>query len=217
MSSRQLNSDSFLDADGVALSAHVPNFGPGWTVHNGTWQINTNHSKLVSATANACASVDSGPGRSNVTMSMTINIPAVAGVIVGGCGRVVDNNNCYTVGVEIDGAGTPYAFIRQYVAGVATGLASQNLAQVSPLNLDMTVVFEGPTITLTLTGETFVLSTVVATFNQRETRFGVYGYAAGGYDPGYVDNFGVLCNPPSLTNYQAVRVGDGMSTVERVK
>src|SRR5437879_4099527 len=110
--------DRFTDADGTAITAHTMDKGPGWTVPQGTWTIQSN--MLNHGAGNYADCVTSDSGQANVTVSVdaipndTTNYECIVM-------RWSDFNNFWTPAIK---AGSPGEFSIYEVSG---GIGAQRV------------------------------------------------------------------------------------------
>ncbi len=66
--------DTFTDADGTNLTAHTMNVGPGWTVADGTFEINANNQvqATVVSGSQAKATAISDAGIANISLACNL-------------------------------------------------------------------------------------------------------------------------------------------------
>lgn len=157
--SGSLVSDSFSRDDsltslGNADSGHI------WVPNSGTWGIDANQGRLVSATPQATAVVDSGVA----DCTISVMFPEVAGQSVGLCFRSTDDNNHFVTEVAAAGVG-----IYRKQAGAFTGIA--DWATITSAGDVFEIVLSGSSITAKLNGT--VLAQVSDAFNATATRHGL--------------------------------------------
>jgi hypothetical protein len=187
--------DTFTDTDGVLLSDHTMDTGPGWTKIEGAVELEISSNAASTSSTNAGNILyisDSGKADVVITADITLpyNLYYGAAVVF----RSVDLNNRWTVWIERDG-GTTYLAIYEKTSGTSTLRDTENFS-VDPT--DSTV-----TVTVTISGNSITASAanvadVTCSSSVRNTvtthGFGIYTEL-----PGYiygcpVDNFKVVSN-----------------------
>lgn len=183
--------DTFTDFDGTLLTAHVMDIGPGWTVFNGTWEIQSNGVvELVGLPASCVAASDALA--SNVVIRVTVFIQPATWIAAMIAGRVIDQDNCWLCGIESDDQGvTYYIFLVERNGGVQTlrGTAPVDPG-VSGTAVILTLTCNVQSITLDRDGVESV-NFPAATYNETETIHGIAIYRGGVYASTDFDNFEV--------------------------
>lgn len=177
-----LLSDTFTDANGTALAAHVMDVGPGWTAVNGTATIQNN--KAQAATGNAHYTSDSG--KSDVTVAGVLNLPAGAGANDGLVARGSDGNNYWRLTIN---AGASMFKLTEVVAGALADRASTSVTVTTGTDYTLSLQCSGQTMTGTLNGGNSI-SYGSAASNQTVTKHGIRSPDAGTT----TDNF-LVTNP----------------------
>ena len=67
-----LSTDAFTAADGTALTT----YGASWTVHTGTWEINTNRARMTTAGVSGVATRSTGTAGANHEVTAAITLPS---------------------------------------------------------------------------------------------------------------------------------------------
>ncbi len=155
-----LASDSFTDTNGTALQDHTMEVGAGWTIHAGTWEIQSGKViKTADDGTHQLASID--VGQSNCTVR-------AQHVVQGGGGlafRITDNNNF--LGIQVSGNYNLY----KRDTGTFSLLQSAGTADDGPH--DLKAVLLGANIDVYVDG-VLLFSYATATFNQTATRHGLW-------------------------------------------
>lgn len=150
--------DTFTGTNGTALASHTMDAGAGWTVHGGTWTIQSNHLQYGGGGSFQNASADAGAA------DCTVSAELVADGYVGVLLRYTDEANYWWLSRRIFGDNTA---LFEVVAGVSTSRA----AGATPSGLyTITCVLAGASITADLGG--LHLSYGSAATGLSATRFG---------------------------------------------
>ncbi len=121
-------SDPFTNTNGTTLPTH----NADWTVHNGTWEINTNKARMTTASVNGVATRSTGSAGVNHQAKSTITLPSTTVLYINGdwftgviC-RYTDGNN-YIQARFLYQDNSPEVEVWEYVAGVADLIGYINL------------------------------------------------------------------------------------------
>jgi hypothetical protein len=115
--------DRFVDSNGTNLTAHTPDIGPGWTVANTTWYIQSNSAQIntFAGPSDGLAWMDTGVA--DVHIRLAIQFPGT-GSVYGICFRMTDGSNGYECFYNRT---TTVLDLYKQVAGVYTLLNSTSL------------------------------------------------------------------------------------------
>jgi hypothetical protein len=166
-----LLSDLFTDANGTAPGAHTMDVGAGWTVHAGTWSIQSNKLRKT-ATDNTFETVTADAGNADGIVTCAVTAPATS---AGGLFLRSSNGNTGWL-VQVFESGAPASFaLYEDNAGVFTLRASSNPTLTPGQTYTVQVILSGAAITCTLDGGNS-MSYALASFNQTEDRMGLLSY-----------------------------------------
>lgn len=188
--------DLFTGTNGDNLTAHTMDVGSGWTKSlNGQGCGAAINVTIQSNQAQPAAGTQSiywaDAGFADVVASVDMIVPNVANYAGSLVFRYSDCDNYWQVGIERDGAGTPYMYIVEVQSGTASVRATVNVPGATNTTLNIKVTLSGNSIVaLVGTSETCNYS---SSFNNTATKFGLWGYDSGAYTPAVpFDNFLVI-------------------------
>jgi hypothetical protein len=164
--------DTFTDADGTALDAHIMEVGPGWTEYGGEWEIESNRAQNASGTGWISAAADAL--EADTTEKAVVNMGA--GAEAGLCGRLSDEDNAWFVVLR---EATDELAIIEDNAGTATTRATGEVSVSSGVEYLLKVVFTGHTI-IAYVDDVEIARYESATHNAQATRFGLVTFDAPG-------------------------------------
>ncbi len=172
--------DHFTGSNGTSLAAHPMDVGPGWTVTQGSYTIQTN--QCAGGSSDNWAHADAGNANVTLTLKGTLN-GAGNGHYIAPMLRYSDDNNQFQCIVYGDGN----VILYEHNAGTYTQRASGSwTADTSQHTYQLAA--SGTTLTLTLDGSQ-VLTYGSASFNQTATGAGIRANGAGSAD--LIDDFQV--------------------------
>lgn len=160
--------DTFTDVNGTALSVHTMDHGPGWTQHAGTFEIQSNRAEHKLGTTDSRAYADAGLADVRITVFATTADNTTGASAPGVLVRATNGDNNWLLRIDRYND-TLRIFERN--AAVHTIRASTPFVAGEALIYHMTVIANGPAISLTVMGTT--VSYASATFNQTATRHGL--------------------------------------------
>lgn len=111
-----ISSDTFTDTNGTGLASHTPDAGSGWTVHSGTWSVQSNRAECTAA--QGFATVDAGVTNAKATVTVTMLGSIVSGVRAGLVLRWADSSNHVRVRMLEQGSSDEIE-VEEVIAGVA--------------------------------------------------------------------------------------------------
>ncbi len=178
--------DHFTDTNAVALDAHTMDTGSGWTVHEGTLDIQTNRAQSEASAGNR-ATADAGVADGVVKVTAQINNSDFTyGLVV----RQSTSNNFWLCTNE---GGTQ--IIASVVNGSKSDLATQAVARADDTDYVHKVTLNGNTITYQIDANTAL--SVTSSFNNTATRHGIMGYVGASSIHARFEDFSVEDLPPS--------------------
>ena len=141
--------DNFTDTNGVNLTAHTMDVGPGWTVDTGTWTIQTNRAQMPASTISYATS-DSK--QSDVTVTSIVNIATgtANGKIVGIVARFTAASDYWRITITL-GSGTTFK-ISEITTGVTTDRAGSALTFSAATEYTLKAIFEKDNVKATVDG-----------------------------------------------------------------
>jgi hypothetical protein len=199
--------DTFTDANGTNIAAHVMDVGPGWSVQGGSsWNIQSNQLNCVSG-----GRISSDSGQSNVTASVDMT-PTTGNQYMEIVVRLTDDNNFWMAALK-NGEFSIY----ENAAGVLTQRATTSPTISVGTTYHVQLVASGTTMTATLNGGNQI-SYNNATSNQTATKCGIRGFETGTV----YDNFLVTSGTGSATLLSTeplgtqIRLGSNFDAVLKV-
>jgi hypothetical protein len=172
--STTLLQDNFVDVSGTNLTAHVMNVGPGWTVTDGSYQIQGNAARCTGTGASSYGVAIADAGKSDGTATVTATLDAGAASRHGLAVRATNGNNHWRVTIKASGE---FAIV-EVNGGTATVRASAAVTINTGTGYTIQCAFSGTTLTATLNGGNQI-SYSSATLNQTTTTHGLDDGASG--------------------------------------
>lgn len=186
--------DHFTDANGIALTAHTMDVGPGWVTTTGTWSITSDMAGDSLADGVVVHEVQSNAGQSDTTLTVSVVIPLTALCVCGVVFRLVDSSNYLAFFALTGTALTPQFRLSEFVGGVETHLATVAGTYSPGDTLAIKVVTNGSSVICSVNG--VVVITTTSTQFQTATKYGLFDFqsTALGFGDATWDNFEVT-NP----------------------
>lgn len=199
-------SDTFTDADGTSLSAHTMNVGSGWTLHSGTWTIQSNHaeSELVDGRiATAAGGISDGVLTCDIAPYDSGATASLVGVVF----RYVDTSNFWLV--QADSRLDTLTLFRN-LAGSFTSQGTSAPVMSSLTSYALSITLSGTSIVVTLNGANTI--SITNSSHQTATRYGLrYGKTSAAVVSCQWDNFllddGAAVGQPTALRHSLMRTG----------
>jgi hypothetical protein len=163
--------DNFVDTNGTTLTAHVMNVGPGWTVPQGTWVINSNlaDASVIGASAPTGAWAVAQANQANVTISANV-VPQSS---TDNCGLVVRYSALTDLWeIEVNTGSSSNFTIQQRSSGSWTQRAAGSVTINAGTSYAVQAIASGQNISATINGGNQI-SYGSATANQTATQHGI--------------------------------------------
>jgi hypothetical protein len=176
--------DTFTDTNGTSLASHTMDVGAGWTIHSGTWTVQSNHAESAKTDGILCTAAG-GASNGTLTCDVMPTDNASNAFLAGLVFRYTDTSNFWLVHLD---SRLDVVTVFRNLAGSFTSQGTSTPTMTSGVAYAVSVVLNGTSIGVTINGGNAI--NVTSSSHQSATRYGMRcGLTSGPATVGQWDNF----------------------------